>query len=831
LNGAAFLLNFSCSGARRLVVSHRPNPGGVYHMHVVFRSASIVWIALLLGASAYLIRNDLERARRIDAVNATDADDRQTDASSPTGYAHGRRWYIVPEHNNRSYEWIAQTQRLFAEHRWRLRWTETENAPEGHALHAPSLYRWWLAGVTRSIQAASSLTPGLAAERAALWADPVLHLAVLLLTTAFVARRWGSLAALVAAVVLATTFPFSAIFAPGVPDDQGLTRVFALWILLTLFAATNSPRRNRWIAISGALAGLTLWANAAAGLTLLLGMAVGALGFCAIRLAGRHEGGARSGMNWRLWSLVAAATSLVGYLVEFFPGHFDFELRVNHPVYGLALLGVGDILHVCEGAAGARAWRFTAGAIVRLLLGIAAIAALPISLAVTQATWPWLADPYAGRLTFLPNGVIAPNFVTWIARDGVTLPLLATVAPVAFAVLGLVAWRRTKPDDRLPLAIGFGLVMVALVAATRFLAWWSFVDVPLIALAIVATAGARDASRVLKILTAIVTLAVVALGVAQMRPLPSAPGSVEFTRAEVEGLLERRLSHWLAQHTAGPAVVVLPPDRTTSWCFHGGMRGLGSTSWENRAGIEATVKIVTALSVDEAEAQVRAHGVTHIVLPSWDNDLDEFARWSVKNPEQAFVSALHRWTLPTWLRPIPYRLPVVAGFEDQSIAIFQVTNDTSRAVSLARLGEYFVEVGELTAAAGVQEALQRYPADLSCLVTRAEIAKARGDAAGFAQAVEAVQASVNGGFDRTLPWDRRVSLAVVLAMAEKQQLAATQLQRCLPGLDATRLRTLTTASLYRLMVLSKALQVPLGDPALKALARELLPAELQSIAQ
>jgi hypothetical protein len=87
---------------------------------------------------------------------------------------------------------------------------------------------------------------------------------------------------------------------------------------------------------------------------------------------------------------------------------------------------------------------------------------------------------------------------------------------------------------------------------------------------------------------------------------------------------------------------------------------------------------------------------------------------------------------------------------------------------------------------------------------------------------------VAGGADRGLAWDRRVSLAVVLAEGQRNDLAREQVVRCLEKLDPTRIRSLTTAALFRLQILSKAYGLTISDPGQLELARTLLPAELRS---
>jgi hypothetical protein len=361
----------------------------------------------------------------------------------------------------------------------------------------------------------------------------------------------------------------------------------------------------------------------------------------------------------------------------------------------------------------------------------------------------------------------------------------------------------------------------------RQLAWWGACDALLLALvAALALAPAGIPARRHWIAGAVAVLVFVP-GVFCLLPAP-ARGNIEFTRLEVEALVERSLAHWIADHTGpGGAVVLLPPDRTTSWCFHGGFRGLGTSNWENRDGLEATVRIVTATTADEAQALINRRGVTHVILPSWDNDLDEFARWTLRNPEDAFLMALHHWVLPPWLQPVPYRLPANVGFDGQSVVILKVTDDTNRIAALSRLAEYFIESQQPEAAASVGQALQRYPTDLGALVALAQVEKARGDAPGFARALDNVLASLASGSDRALAWDRRVSLAVTLAQGEKLDLARAQVRRCLDQVDEARIRSLTTGALFRLQVMEKSFGLGISDPGMQALAMRLLPAELR----
>src|SRR5699024_4399128 len=122
---------------------------------------------------------------------------------------------------------------------------------------------------------------------------------------------------------------------------------------------------------------------------------------------------------------------------------------------------------------------------------------------------------------------------------------------------------------------------------------------------------------------------------------------------------------------------------------------------------------------------------------------------------------------------------------------------------------YALEVQDTALADAANDSLQAFPTSLSALIARAEIEKARNRPEGVARALEPLLQSVANGLDRVLPWDRRVSLVVVLAQADRRDLAVVQLRRCIADANAERLRSLGAGSLYRLLVLSKALAVPM----------------------
>jgi hypothetical protein len=822
--------------------------------------SSRAWIIVPLLAVVFLFWIDSVRSGHVgDLTRLAGGAAAPVDAASPTGYAGGIRELIVPEHNNDSYQWIAQTQQMLARGEWRVRHVNYDNAPEGRAVYSPSPYRWWLGAVAWIDHAWSGRPVGLSVERAALYADPALHLLLLLGTVIFVARRFGAFPAALLSAGLAAAFPFAGSFLPGEPSDHGLAAACALWSVLPLLAGIGASRaaappaddagaanpfaaarrrRQRWFFIAGLIGAFGLWIDVASEAPILTGVFLG--GIATTALARRQPAGGRDeteeSLPWRMWAGGGAVGVFVFYLVEYFPGSMTgLRLEQIHPLYGLAWLGGGELLARWNGSVGRKAFAWTLRQGWILGCALLAVVAVPAVMMVTHNPG-FLADDFlASRLTNLPNGPAAANLVAWLQRDGVTLAFIATCLPLLCVgpAVWLLARPATAPRPRAAVALALGPVIVALGLACTQLRWWNLLDSALFALLVAMTAmfeGAARSARGRWWGTGAAVLSLVP-GIMLLVPRAGADGQTAVTETEVESLIERDLAHWLANQ-AGPdsAIVLASPSLTTSLYFHGGLRGVGTPYRENKAGLIAAIRIAGATSQDEALALSRKRSLTYMVVASWDPVLDDSARRTAgKKPEAALFSLLHRWQPPRWLQPVPYRLPQIAGFEDQSVAIFKVVDVQDNATALSHLAGYFIEMGRLDFAAAVGETLQQsFPADLGAAIARAQIALARPGPAAHASAIDPVLKALARGDDRALAWDRRVSLAIVLAQVKRFDLARTQMQRCLAELTEPRLRSLTAVSLYRFQVLAKAFGLGISDPQLRTVARNLVPAELRS---
>jgi len=804
-----------------------------------------LWVVIPVCACAWLVWLDVGRVRRVEYVSSLEGRARKADvldAGSPTGYANRQRELIVPEANEDSFHWIAQTQQMFARGEARVRHVDYENAPAGREVNSASPYRWWLGLVAWVSHEASGRPIGVCVERAALYGDPILHLLAVAGCAALVAWLFGGFAAALLSVGLVAVFPFASGFLAGMPDPHGLSGLCALGSLLLLLAGLRAPGAGRtatWFALAGVAGGLGMWVSVPTQVPITLGVVLGALleAWVSRRGAAGAETAGAAPMPWRIWACSGGATVLAAYVAEYFPGNMgSWRLDSVHPLYGLAWIGAGELLaRAVPWIRGARpSWRARDIAVV--VLSLAAVASLPAAYRITNDPTFLAKDSLWARLTRLPDGAAAASTWAWLQRDGASRAAWATLLPLAAIIPAawLLVRRAADPRARSLLAVALGPVLVAFAFACQRLGWWGVLDATLLALVVGAASGGAMLGRMpARWLLAAVVLVSTFPGIGQLLPHgPSGPG-MTLTAKESEQLVERHLAHWLQKRTGENGVVVFaPPNETTALCYFGGLRGVGTFAADNRAGFGATLGIAAATTMEEAQGGLQGHGVRYIVIPSWDPFFEDFAHlYLVKkfaSRSSLLVTSLRHWNLPPWLRPVPYQLPVGGAFEGQSVLVFEVVDEQSPAAAASRLAEYFVETGDLGDAAAAAAALRRFPGDVGALAARAQVQSARGDAAAAARTLDDLLVRLRNGGDRYLPWDRRISLATVLARGEQYRLAGEQMRRCIEGLKEDRLRSLTTGSLYDLLVLAHAFHIEIADSRLRDLAIDLLPEDLRS---
>ena len=807
------------------------------------RITSGIWLILLIGALGFLVWRDrapFVRANTVANLPGRAAPDVAAAACSATGYANDQRELILPDRNEDSFHWIAQTQQMFAQNEWRVRHVDYENAPLGREVNSASPYRWWLGLVAWLDHLISGRSIGLSVEYAALLADPLLHGLLLIGGALLVAWRFGLRSAALLALGCVAIFPFATEFFPGLPDSHGLALCFVLASVLTLVAGLRDLPGDLsvrcWFFVAGVLGGGVLWISVSTGVPLLIGIGLGAV--LAAVLARRNETNASVALPpWRMWALGGGTSVLVAYGVEYFPDHAgSWRLDSIHPLYGLAWFGLGEIMAMAVGGIQRREWPSRLRDAIALVLALAAVALVPVVMLTTDSAGFLVRDLNCQRLTHLPEGMAAASLGAWFIHDGFNATVLATLAPLL--LIGSAWWLILVNKQDVRGRTSLGLILGPIVVAAGFawfqLSWWSVVDALLLVLLVVVgiSCGAESSRSRGWIWLLPAALGMIA-GLGQLWPHGDRADAPVLTGAEAELLIERDVSHWLARHSHYErSVVYAPPNISSTLAFHGGLRVIGTYCPDNDAAVEATLRIAGAGSVQEARLLLQGRAIRYLVLPSWDSFFEDYARlFQNKNNarwNEFLISALHDWRLPPWLRPLPYETPLIGGMEHPSVQIFEVVGDQSPAVAAGRLAECLIAIGEKERAARSVGALRQFPADVGALAAEAQVMAALGEMKGFNQAVESLLLRLKGGADRYLPWDRRVSVAIVLARAKHPELARVQVQQCVAGFDELKAGSLSTDSLYNLLGLARTYNLPFANPQARTWSLQLLSPELRA---
>jgi hypothetical protein len=804
-------------------------------MNLSPRLASRAWIISLVLALGFIAWVQHRRMERVDFVSNLGLTARlQPDASSPTGYAGSRRKLIAPGHNNESYQWIAQTQQMVAEKAWRLRHVDYDNAPVGRAVDTPSPYRWWLAAVAWIDHLVTGHSMGLAIERAALWADPLLQVILLVAGTVVVAVRFGPRAALLLPVAAAVLFPLGGVFLPGAPDDGGLVRLVLGASVLALLASLGprdqaAPQKGGYV-FAGVLGGIAFWLSVNLATMVMLGLLLSGL---MVVWWNRRDPAWRQ--PWRQWGVAGAVTVVAAWLIEFAPAHLDlsqWRLLQIHPLYALLWLGIGECLTRTEALVRADKHTRRKADAAWLVLAVLAIAAVPVAIGLKVPDGFPGKEAFATRLSALGDDMEAANLATWVAHQKSSGAILATFVPLLVLVPALVQLFQRGADrtKKTRTWVLLGPVVVSLVLACSQLSWWNTLDILLLLLAVVAYSGPQAPG--LKIWPTLAGLAIAVPGLLVLwpAPLPATGPDEPLERHEQEALIERDCAHWLSQRVgADGAIVLAPPNLTTSLIFHGGLRGLGSPYRENQDGFRASVRIAGATSADEAYALVQQRKLTHILIPSWDDFLNEYARLGADQPEHTLMGMINGWVHPRWLRPVVYYMPTPQGFEDDRLLVFEVTDVQDHATWLSRLTEYFIDMGQLQLATIAAHTLAtNYSADLGAQVAKARTELMRHDRPALNQSLETILRGLQDGSAETLAWDRRVSLCLLLAECGRTEQAREQAQRCFDEMSELDLRSVSEPTLFNFLGLCKAYGFKFQDESLLQAAKRLLPPPLQS---
>jgi len=798
-----------------------------------------IWALALVAMVAIVAIDTVTHLRTTWKITAEEPNEPPvTDASSPSGYVANQHELILPYIGMDGYHWVMQTQQMLQDGELRVRHVDYDNAPDGREVHWSSLFRWWLAALAEVDHFYTDTPLPQAVEEIIPFANTLLIVLLLVALTPVVAQRFGSGPAALFAFGAVGVFPFYESFIEGRTDHHGLAALNGLLTLLFLLGGgagwvkienvgNNSvltawlPDRaqaRRWFIASGVVGGCGLWISMISEVPVLAGVGLGAL--LATGLLGR---GVKAGDEartdptlWRVWGFAGAATSLLCYLLEYFPSHFGMRLEVNHPLYALAWAGGGELL--CRLSQWWSGGKLTAKAKDWLAIGlsIVAVAAVPVM-------WKFFADQYFWVfnhflwvfhvdyiMEFINMGTFLKSQTFWVQVIMMNPVILLAIPMVAWS------WRSTLPKPAKALLL---LGLMPGVLTFVFSAWqirWAEINYALWLAALVGVAKAVSlggnffATRWFKII-AYVFLACVLLPNPIYLMYSWAQDGWMAPQSQVEGieLVTRDIAQRLRARIGDePAVVISGPTSTTWLIYWGGFKGLGTFYWENLPGMKANAEIYGTPDPNRALELLQQYHAKYLVVLPWVDSPSEYARLyhnlriTDPVPDDAFVWHMQRFgVIPPFLRPVFYELPPMGQGKGSPLIIYEFAPNQTTPEALARLAEWHQEDGNLPAAANLlQTALKAEPDNLPALITAAQVDLANNAQPQFAQIVQRLR--VLTVLNDQLELEDHVRLATIFDTVNDHDNVQREITASLQLANAKSLRALRQQSLYALLFLA-----------------------------
>lgn len=689
--------------------------------------------------------------RKVSAVTLTEV----TPGSLALPEAAHEEMVILPGGSMDARWWVLHTRQLLDSGDWRVRETKRDNSPLGREVHWSSGIIWTLASLSHLLGWLGNKPPASLVSEAALWFGPLSLILAGGFLSILVGRAFGSQAACFFVLVLLTSIPVYQTFLLGEVDHHGLVLVLASASAFCLIAGgggwvSRSKRKQpkhptpscwvdfpdklqaqNWFQVSGILGGAALWISAATAIPVLLGLGSGAvLLFIATRNNPSHT--LLLPELWWKWGLAGALTSLAFYLLEYFPGHLSWRLEVNHPLYALAWLG-GSIWIRALGQ-----WRLgqtqafrEPASVLGLFLALSVLLLPPFLALLAPDRFFWVTDRFLLDLhrEFITEFQSLPRFFQTNAAGSRYVYVMYFTWPAVFLLLSIWWGLSQKFSERGWRSMLLLLPPVGLLTALGFhqVRWFPMALGLWVVVGLVLFLEFRDhmsRSGIIGrwILRVALPLAIVfALGPQvlirhlQFETCAQPPISEDFGN----GILLRDLGHRLIQSSPNRLPVVLTgPNSSTHLAYQAGIQTLGTLYWENMPGLKRAAEIFSAPDELTALRLLQEAGVTHIILPSWDNFAQAYTSLLAtasgqKDNEAPFFQAIVEGSLtPQWLRPFCYPIPSGSALDTNSVKIFAFLPEQNPFEAAFFRGIYHFEAGELPKAIEqFEEARRLRPSD------------------------------------------------------------------------------------------------------------------------
>jgi tetratricopeptide (TPR) repeat protein len=590
---------------------------------------------------------------------------------------------------NDGYVWNRYAEELGQNGRYRLRFTTFDNAPDGRSVHWNSAFAWYLRLLGELGRDATGESLRNAIFRMSIWANPILLAIALGAFAPLAAWRFGPLCGAVIAVGMVSMPTFYEGFMPAYPDHHGVISFELLGMMFGIawagvgwvktsgdsgFASAPSlEQAKHGMTFSAICAGCGLWWSALSTAMVLVTLGVSVLVTAWVFRRRGPDDPVFQASLWRWWAMCGAATSLVFWLLEYFPNHMSMRLEVNHPLYSLAFLGGGWMI------ATVGAWLANLGSKSTqnpfpwqaCLWPSAACAVLPATILIGgEAVYipkdPFMIGLWKNIYELQPIFTLMKHAgLSWQAAFG-WYPLFLLASFVLLAIKG--------PGRGAKTALLFLTVPILLLIALQcYQSRWGLLVGPIyIALAgIVATQIWRLVPHTASARAFAGVLLAVAAAWFVIPPFLNAFGNVwrQYSSEKVAvlpgqalHLLHRQMARTILDDANGDPVVLLSsPNSSCILSALGGFRTVGTLYWENVHGLEAAAAALNAQSDEEGLDRAEKLGVTHVSLMTWENFIEPYFKILHPNPEDGVTvtksfgqRALFERKIPAWTRPLVF---------------------------------------------------------------------------------------------------------------------------------------------------------------------------------
>lgn len=619
--------------------------------------------------------------------------------------------------------WVRHALALLEGDGLRLRYTEIDNAPHGREVHWNSAWAWTIAGFGWLDHWLTRRPLPQAVEGVTLWLPSFTLVVLMVIMSAWAARRGGALLGVLVAVAMVGHPRVYEGFFPSYVDHHGLLTVSVLGMVLgaafmgagwwrgTTEGGSILPRSpevaRRGAAISALWGAIGIWVSAA---SLIPPIAiVGFAGVLALAFQGRAaqaQGDTFDGDTWRTWGRVGGVASFGFFLVEYFPNHLGLRMEPNNPFFAMAWWGGGELI------AFAGEWwlgtRRNPADLRRVWLAIGAVCLAPAIIAIGGTRVFVVMDPFLAQLhrqyiqEFLPlwRSIAGTGWNTFLNVVGAeNIPLLVGV--------GVVIARGRKASIVIWFATIAAVVFTAMAwTQSRWLLNASGSQVALAGLLLAWFLGSRPV--VVRWSLGVLAIALLFLPAAYTRVTGGFKDLREkrVSPKDAQSALWRDVAAAIRKSQPEGAITLLTsPNCSTSVGYFGRFKTLGTLYWENSEGLKSAAAILAARDQDEAGVLIRKHGITHLAVISEEHFIDSYYRLlhpgaTDEEVRKCFgLQILIDRSIPTWLQMIPYKAPDDLLQLNVNVMLFKVAFEQTPAdalyhVALAKIATGMIVEGE-----------------------------------------------------------------------------------------------------------------------------------------